>query len=71
MKITKTRFLAYERVRRSGVTNMFDARRVQQRSGLSRPEIVEIMTNYDRLEQRYLRDRPKTSARKEARRDAA
>ncbi len=57
MTITKTQFLAYERVRRSGVTNMFDTRRVQQLSGLGRLEIIEIMKTYDLLAQRFRRSR--------------
>ena len=53
MKITKAMFIAYENVRLSGVTNMFVVKDVSVLSGLERAEIIEIMRNYDVLEQQY------------------
>jgi hypothetical protein len=40
MEITKEQFQAYESVRQSGVTNMFDVRTVGMLSGLDRPTIL-------------------------------
>jgi hypothetical protein len=54
MSITQAEFLAYERVRRSGRTNMFDVRVVSPLSGLSRSTILEIMAQYPKLSQRFL-----------------
>lgn len=45
-KITKQDFIAYQEVRFSGITNMFDAETVSNLSGLSRTKIIEIMKNY-------------------------
>jgi len=47
--ITYGKFLAYENVRRSGKTNMFDIRVVAELSSLERPMIMAIMENYDKL----------------------
>ena len=47
--ITRDEFQAYEDVRESGVTNMFDVRNVQMLSGLDRETIVAIMKNYQEL----------------------
>ena len=46
MEITKEEFQAYEAVRLSGATNMFDVNMVEQLSGLDRDTISEIMKNY-------------------------
>lgn len=51
--ITKEDFKAYEDVRKSGVTNMFDAKMVSMLSGLDRGKIIEIMKNYDSLMKEY------------------
>ncbi len=53
MNITKEQFQAYEDVRQSGVTNMFDVRAVQALSGLTKPEILEIMHKYSELCKQY------------------
>lgn len=53
-KITKKEFLAYEDIRQSGVTNMFDARMVSALSGLSREKIIQIMKEYNVLSNKYL-----------------
>ena len=49
MTITKDEFNAYERVRRLGVVNMFDVKKVGQLSGLTRSTIIAIMKDYSRL----------------------
>jgi hypothetical protein len=46
-------FKAYERVRASGVTNMFDVTRVMQLSRLTKAEILHIMSNYTQLMEKY------------------
>ena len=51
--ITKEDCQAYEEVRVSGVTNMFDVKRVEQLSGLSREKILKIMKNYSQLNEKY------------------
>ncbi len=52
-RITKRDFEAYEKVRRSGVTNMFDARTVSELSGLTREQIIAIMEHYGALFKQY------------------
>lgn len=54
MAITKKEFLAYESVRVSGITNMFNVKLVQEISGLSREKIMQIMKEYSTLEKKYL-----------------
>lgn len=44
--ITKEKFDAYEDVKKSGATNMFNIQVVEDLSELSRAEITEIMANY-------------------------
>lgn len=53
MEITKNEFKVYEEVRRSGVTNMFNATTVNELSGLSKDAIFFIMENYDKLTEQY------------------
>ena len=54
MKMDEKRiYEAYEEVRRSGVTNMFDIRTVSQLSGLSKEEIIYVMENYTELRNKY------------------
>jgi len=53
MEITKEDFAAYEDVRSSGVTNMFDVKTVSMLSGLDRETIIEIMENYSDLMEKY------------------
>ena len=52
-EITKEQFEAYVDVQKSGVTNMFDVRTVGQLSGLEKEQIMEIMTNYGKLKDKY------------------
>ena len=54
MGITKTQFLAYESVRQSGVTNMWDVRVVAGLSGLTEEEILKVIKNYGSLSKKYL-----------------
>ena len=51
--ITQDEFDAYEDVRESGVTNMFNVSVVSDYSGLSREKIIDIMTNYEILNNKY------------------
>ena len=46
-------FKRYERVRVSGVTNMFDVNTVQRLSGLPRDKIFEIMKQYGNLMEKF------------------
>ena len=46
-------FMKYEDCRTSGVTNMFDVRNVTALTGLSKEQILEIMTNYGTLKEKY------------------
>jgi len=49
----KAIFAAYEKVRVSGVTNMFDVKTVSMLSGLDRDEILSVIKNYDDLMKKY------------------
>ncbi len=51
--ITKEQFKAYETVRRSGATNMFDVGVVSNLSGLCRNIILIIMENYEKFEKKF------------------
>ena len=53
IEITQDDFNAYEDVRQSGVTNMFNTAVVSDNSGLSRDKIVSIMQNYGALHDKY------------------
>jgi endonuclease III len=50
---TKEEFEAYEKVRKSGKTNMFDVNYVCRLSGLSREKVFEIMKTYEKLMEQY------------------
>lgn len=52
--VSEQEFLAYEDVRLSGVTNMFDVRVVSELSGLDRETILDIMKNYNEYAKQYL-----------------
>ena len=54
MKITKTEFMSYERVRKSGKTNMFKIGNVKVLSGLPKSKILFIMKNYNSLGNKYM-----------------
>jgi hypothetical protein len=53
MNITQDEFDAYEEVRQSGVTNMFNISVVSDYSGLSRDKIITIISNYNTLHEKY------------------
>ena len=53
IEITQDDFNAYEDVRESGVTNMFDVSTVSDYSGLNRKQIIAIMQNYQTLCEKY------------------
>ena len=53
IEITQDDFNAYEDVRESGVTNMFDVNTVSDYSGLNRKQIIAIMQNYETLYNKY------------------
>ena len=54
MEITKEDFEAYEKVRSSGVTNMFAVGTVSKLSGLSKEKVFAIMKEYSELSEKYL-----------------
>jgi len=53
---TKEQFIAYEKVRKSGVTNMFAIKTVAELSGLNQLQISNIMTYYNKYAELYLED---------------
>jgi len=53
LEITKEEFQAYEEVRASGVTNMWDTKYVSLISGLDRLTILDIMRHYSELNKLY------------------
>ena len=56
MDITKDQFDAYERVRQSGVTNMFAVNTVSALSGLTPDTVVAVMKQYGELADKYKQD---------------
>jgi len=54
LKITKDKFMSYEKVKLSGVTNMFMVSQVMSLSGLTKEECFFIMKNYSKLAEQYL-----------------
>lgn len=52
--ITEEEFLKYERVRKSGITNMLNITKVMIIAGLARHKCVEIMESYSELKDKYL-----------------
>lgn len=55
INITKQKFLTYENVRQSGVTNMFDVITVMKFSRLTKEECLDIMKNYSKYSEQYLK----------------
>jgi len=51
--VTKEQFLAFNEVRDSGATNMFDIKTVSELSGLDKDTILEIMKDYNALSAKY------------------
>ena len=60
MDVTREDFMAYEDVRISGVTNMFDVRAVEGYSGLPREVILDIMEHYNQY-RKWLYERKYTN----------
>ena len=56
MKNEKEKFLTYEGIRKSGITNMFDVSFVCELSNgtLTRQDCIYIMKNYSELSEKYL-----------------
>jgi hypothetical protein len=56
-RITKEQFLAFEKVRRSGKTNMFDVQKVIAIAGgkLTKTGCLEIMKNYASYKAQFLK----------------
>ena len=46
-------FVRYLDCRDSGVTNMFDIKNVMRFTGLSKEQIIYIIKNFDKLEEKY------------------
>lgn len=55
IKITKSKFTAYEKIRVSGVTNMFAIKTVMELSGLTKEECWDIMKHYTTYQKQYLK----------------
>ena len=53
MTITQEQFDAYVEVQELGITNMFNVQVVSDYSGLSRQDIMTIMSNYSELQKKY------------------
>jgi hypothetical protein len=53
VEVTKEDFQAYEAVRASGVTNMYDVKTVSALSGLSKDTIFAVMKQYGKLTEKY------------------
>ena len=53
MNITQDEFDSYVEVQESGITNMFNVSVVSDYSGLSRQDIMTIMSNYSVLQEKY------------------
>lgn len=53
VSITKEGFQAYERVRQSGVTNMYNIAVVEDLADLSKEEVMAIMKDYRELLDKY------------------
>ena len=52
-QITQDEFDSYVEVQESGITNMFNVAVVSDYSGLSRQDIMTIMSNYSALQEKY------------------
>lgn len=53
MEVTRDDFRAYEDIRLSGITNMFNTRRVEELAGISQGVILSIMKNYSEYRDEY------------------
>jgi len=61
--MTKAKFIAFEKVRRSGLTNMYDINEVRliavAKYGqvLTKKDCFDCMLNYDKYRRKYLEDK--------------
>ncbi len=53
IEITKKNFKAYCRVQKSGVTNMWNLRKVSRLSGVSEEKCLRIIETYGELTKKY------------------
>lgn len=53
MTIKRSEFESFVRVQRSGITNMWDVKVVGLHSGLSKEQIIDIITNYDTYTKKF------------------
>lgn len=53
MEISREKFRSYENLRKSGITNMYDLKRVMAITRLTRVEVLEIMSTYSILKEKY------------------
>jgi hypothetical protein len=53
VKITREKFERYEKVRKSGATNMFDVQTVMYLSGLTFDEVLFIMKGYSTIKKGF------------------
>jgi len=53
IKITKEEMEVYENCRQSGIANMFNIKRVEELTGLSKEKILYIMKHYSELIEKY------------------
>ena len=53
VEITNEKFKRYVDVQKSGITNMFDVPYVMELSGLTREEILDIMSNYSTYKDKF------------------
>jgi hypothetical protein len=64
--MTKAKFLVFEKVRRSGLTNMYDISEVRliavvkYGQMLTKKDCFDIMLNYDKYRRKYLETKWKT-----------
>jgi hypothetical protein len=56
-EISAYEFYAYEQVRVSGMTNMFDVEMVKKLSGLPRERILIIIKNYGVLKTKFTKEK--------------
>lgn len=54
MSVSKEAFIAYEAVRESGVTNMYDTRKVSFYADIADEDVMYIIKNYSSLAKVYL-----------------
>ncbi len=55
-EITQEQFNAYENVRLTGLTNMLDIQAVSEYSGLDRMVVLDIITNYTKLKEKFQKE---------------